>query len=157
MSTAHDCEKAAVRLLARREHSRRELWIKLDQRGFDAELIDELLTKLADKGWQSDRRFAESYVRARVERGYGPERIRAELRQRGVEESLADAALAEAEVDWPALARAQLLRHFRTAPTDFAERLKRYRYLQNRGFAPDLARALDSWWPDADDPDGVAP
>lgn len=147
MSESLDCEKAAVRLLARREHSRRELWHKLNQRGFDSAVINEVLARLQDEDWQSDARYAESYVRSRVERGYGPDRILAELRQRGVDEALAARTLDEAKVDWAALARQQLRRHFSAPPADFDERVKRYRHLLNRGFAPDLARALDSWWP----------
>jgi len=147
MSDALDCEKAAIRLLARREHSRRELWHKLNQRGFDSEIIDTVLDRLREEDWQSDDRYAESYVRARVERGYGPDRIAAELRQRGVDEHRAARAVADAEVDWSALARRQLYRHFSRPPADFDERVKRYRHLVNRGFAPELARSLDSWWP----------
>lgn len=150
MSESIDCEKAAVRLLARREHSRRELWHKLVQRGFDDAVIDEVLARLRDENWQSDERYAESYVRSRVERGYGPDRILAELRQRGVDESLAAWALDEVGADWAALARQQLYRHFSAPPTDFDERVKRYRHLLNRGFAPELARSLDSWWPAPD-------
>lgn len=150
MSDVLDCEKAAVRLLARREHSRRELWHKLNQRGFDHELIDTVLDRLREEGWQSDDRYAESYVRARVERGYGPDRIMAELRQRGVDEHCASQAVADVEVDWSDLARRQLYRHFSHAPVDFDERVKRYRHLINRGFAPELARSLDSWWPQDD-------
>jgi len=151
MGEAIDCEKAAVRLLARREHSRRELRHKLGQRGFDDAVIDEVLARLREEGWQSDTRYAESYVRSRIERGYGPDRIGAELRQRGVDEMTAEQAVSAAEADWPALARRQLRRHFSAPPADFDQRVKRYRHLLNRGFAPELARALDSWWPDADD------
>ena len=61
---------AAMDLLARREHSQRELRTKLERR-FPPEQVDETLQTLAAEGLQSDSRFAEAYVRQRSQRGYG--------------------------------------------------------------------------------------
>jgi regulatory protein len=82
--TAASVEAAAVRLLARREHSRAELVRKLAARGAPAELADEVLDSLAARRLQSDERYAESLVTSRIGRGQGPVRIRRELAERGV-------------------------------------------------------------------------
>ncbi|HIL93525.1 MAG TPA: regulatory protein RecX, partial [Cycloclasticus sp.] len=71
-------------LLARREHSQRELRQKLKAKGFDEDDIDLLLEELSEKNWQSDERFAESYSRSRLLKGFGPVRIQYELKERGV-------------------------------------------------------------------------
>ncbi|RRQ23269.1 regulatory protein RecX [Guyparkeria sp. SCN-R1] len=148
-----DCEKRAVGLLARREHSRLELARKLADRGFTADEVEPVLERLADEGWQSDQRYAESLIRARSARRYGPDRIAHELAQQGVDESVAGAAFAAEPQDWEALAREQLVTRFREPAEDFPERARRHRHLVRRGFPPDLAHELAGWWPDSDESD----
>ena len=58
-----DHRHIAMDLLARREHSRRELISKLKVRGFEGEEVEAYLDRLAEKGLQSDHKFAESYIR----------------------------------------------------------------------------------------------
>ena len=136
MSLENDIRIKAMDLLARREHSRSELSTKLNQRFSDCpDLIVAAVQRLNDEGLVSDQRFAESFVRQRVARGHGPLRIRQELRQREVEEGLIGEALAEAGIDWWALAEEVVQRRFGAeAPADFKEKAKRMRFLQQRGF-----------------------
>lgn len=130
--------RAAMDLLARREHSRRELLRKLGQR-FAPAVLEQVLEQLAHDGLQSDHRFAESYVRQRSERGYGPLRLVRELRERGVAGRLADDAVAGAGRDWSALARATLRRKYGAAPPgDRRELGRRLRFLYRRGFDTSL-------------------
>ncbi|MDX1626605.1 MAG: RecX family transcriptional regulator, partial [Wenzhouxiangellaceae bacterium] len=51
-----EIRESAIRLLARREHSRRELDRKLRQRGWDGEDVEIVLDELDEAGLQSDRR-----------------------------------------------------------------------------------------------------
>ncbi|HUX82625.1 MAG TPA: regulatory protein RecX [Halothiobacillus sp.] len=139
-------EKIALGLLTRREHSRYELRTKLRQRGFAHEIIEVVLDRLAKQGWQSDPRYAESYVRMRIARGYGEAAIQAELRQRGVDSPLAHQTLRDADVDWLECAQQQIRRHFNMPPEDAAEKLRRYRHLCNRGFTPEQARIASAGW-----------
>ena len=62
----------ALKLLARREHSRFELHHKLQQKGWSEEQIQEVLSELSESQLQSDTRFIEMYIRHRTEAGYGP-------------------------------------------------------------------------------------
>ena len=55
--------------LARREHSRLELYQKLKQRQFEPDVINSELSKLLDEGLQSDERFAEAFLRSRIDKG----------------------------------------------------------------------------------------
>ncbi|WP_322627935.1 regulatory protein RecX [Halothiobacillus sp.] len=145
---ATQAEKIALGLLTRREHSRYELQTKLRQRGFVREVIGVVLDRLAEQGWQSDVRYAESYVRMRIARGYGEAAIQAELRQRGVDSPLAHQTLCDADVDWLECAQQQIRRHFNFPPEDAAEKLRRYRHLCNRGFTPEQARIASARWPE---------
>jgi len=85
--------QAALRTLARRGHFRVELEGKLRQRGFASAEVDAALARCAALGLIDDgglaRRFAE--VRA-TENGWGPRRIEAELRRRGVDRGTAGEA-----------------------------------------------------------------
>lgn len=132
----------ALGLLARREHSVQELYHKLKGRQCPASVADEVAAALVAEGALSDRRFAETYTRSRFERGFGPLRIQAELRERGVGDAQADEALAVYEAQWATAARQQRVKRFGdTVPADFNQRLKQQRFLQQRGFSREQIRA----------------
>ena len=124
-------------LLARREHSQRELRDKLLQRGFAADLVEQVVAELAGEGLQSDSRFAEAYLRQRRERGYGPLRIRQDLQQRGIADALITASMAGHERDWPELAwQARRKRFGDEPPADLRERARLRRRLEGGASRP---------------------
>lgn len=132
-----------MNLLARREHSFSELQRKLARR-FDREELDIALQKLADENLQSDERFAQSFTRERMLRGVGPLRIESELRQRGVQSSFIDHAIAmvpgEEGLSWREVAKEALERKFgQERPADLAEKARRVRFLAYRGFGEETA------------------
>ncbi|MBI3430999.1 MAG: recombination regulator RecX [Hydrogenophilales bacterium] len=136
---AGDLRERALRLLARREHSRAELVRKLGQAGFVQHDIDALLDEFEEKNWLSDRRFAESYVadhRARA----GSVKLAYELRQRGVSEAVIEDVLSENHDSEIERAREVWQKKFGTPPTDAAERVRQMRFLQSRGFTPETIR-----------------
>ncbi|MEJ2480772.1 MAG: regulatory protein RecX [Acidihalobacter sp.] len=144
--------EVAIGLLARREHAQAELRTKLRGRGFADTEIAQTLSDLQAEGLQSDDRYAESYVRSRAERSYGPVRIGADLHQRGIDDACVARALAEYEGDWDEIARNYYRRHFGGAPpADFQERAKRLRHMQQRGFGMETLRALTDVDDAADD------
>ena len=142
--TAVEVREAAVRLLARREHSAEELGLKLTRRGWPDRLVWDVVGELADAGLQSDRRVAEAFARQRAERCYGPRRIDAELRQRGIDRSLIVEAIDALDVDFAESAEQFYRRRY---PDDsdslsYPERAKRAQALARRGFGPEHFRHL---------------
>lgn len=136
-----DIRLAAMNLLARREHSQQELRRKLKRRFSDENSIDEQLSRLVDERLLCDARFAEAYVRQRGARGYGPLRLREELRERGVSDERIDVALAEADIDWSELAADVVYKKFGgNAPADIKEKARQIRFIQYRGFSADHYR-----------------
>ena len=124
--------------LARREHGQVELHHKLIKFGFDADIADDAIAALVEDGLQSDARFTEAFVRSRISQGKGPTKIRADLRERGLSDSLVDEGLAEAAQDWYALARDVRIKKFGMAcPVDFKDKARQMRFLQSRGFESD--------------------
>ncbi len=134
--------KKAMDLLARREHAADELGAKLVKSGFSAETASAAVAQLASEGLQSDARFVESFVQSRGNQGKGPQRIRADLRQRGVADAAIASALEAADPDWYALARETRERKFGPAiPTEYKDKARQMRFLQYRGFETDQIRA----------------
>ena len=134
--------KKAMDLLARREHTRAELERKLESAGFEADVVVAVVEALGDEGLQSDTRFVESFVQSRINQGKGPARIRAELHEKGVAESVTDDAIGAVGVDWQALAAEVRQKKFgRAAPADFKDKSRQMRFLQYRGFESDQIHA----------------
>ncbi|MCU0970226.1 MAG: RecX family transcriptional regulator [Gammaproteobacteria bacterium] len=105
--------------------------------------MDVVLDDLARRGLQSDARFAEQYVAARAARGYGPVRIRAELRERGLDDGLIADHLDERDPVWRERLDAVARKRFGSrAPSDYADRARRARFLEYRGFGPALVRRV---------------
>lgn len=139
----------AIRLLARREYARAELESRLSTKGHAPQAIAECLDALAEEGLQSDRRFAEHFVRSRLMRGQGPVKIHADVSQRGVPREWADEALADADVDWYQLACEALAKRFSEPGERPRDRARRERFLAGRGFGFAHVRyALSHAWDD---------
>ena len=135
--------RAAMDLLARREHGRVELERKLRQRGAPPELIASELDRLAEEGLLSEARYLESFISYRARSGYGPARIREDLTQRGLQRADVDQALRVCGMDWRALLRDVWERKFAAQlPTDPKERARQTRFLLYRGYSMDMVGRL---------------
>ncbi|HRK79555.1 MAG TPA: recombination regulator RecX [Thiobacillus sp.] len=131
----------ALRLLARREHSRSELARKLETAGFDRAEIAVLLGEFETRNWLSDRRFAESWVADHCARA-GSVKLAYDLRQRGVGDAIIEAVLNENRDSEFERARAVWEKKFGSAPADAPEKARQMRFLQSRGFAAEVIRRI---------------
>ncbi|MDN6872966.1 recombination regulator RecX [Pseudomonas citronellolis] len=136
--------RAAMDLLARREHGRAELVRKLRQRGAPAELIEPALDRLAEEGLLNESRYLEAFIASKARSGYGPLRIRDELSQRGLPRGEIEKALDEADVDWRAQLQDVWRRKFPRLPQDARERAQQGRFLAYRGFSMEAINRLFS-------------
>jgi len=141
--SAPELRARALRLLARREHSRAELKRKLGPHAESADAIEILLDALEEKKQLSDTRFASERAHV-LTRRFGAARIRQDLRARGVDEATADKAAATAAESDLERARAIYQRRYRDPAASREERAKRMRFLQGRGFSGDIIRRLVS-------------
>lgn len=125
----------ALSLLARREHSQAELRSKLRARGFRAERVESVLVQLVAEGLLSDERFTEAFVRQRMGKGYGPQRIRHELHLRGIRDELIELHLRVGAEEWQVKAASVRRKRFgATLPDVYKERMRQARFLESRGF-----------------------
>ena len=134
-----DLRERALRLLARREHSRAELARKLETAGFAREDIALLLDAFEAKNWLSDQRFAVSYVADHHARA-GSVKLAYDLRQRGVPSSTIEVVLNDSRDSELGRARAVWQKKFGAPPTNAAEKGKQIRFMQSRGFTPEVIR-----------------
>ncbi len=146
----------AMRLLSQRDHSRSELRQKLQLAGQRAAYFqqqentpvpDELMEKVLDwcqeSGWLNDTRFTERFIQSRARKGYGPQRIRMELQQKGIDRDDINQALAVTEIDWVECAAALANRKFgEPLPQSWAEKSKVQRFLMSKGFMMEEIQAV---------------
>lgn len=93
---AEACEAKALLLLGAREHTRRELALKLRARGFGPAVVERTLDALQAEGSLSERRFCEEFVRSRLSRRpLGRPVMEALLASKGADRAAARAALDE--------------------------------------------------------------
>lgn len=134
----------ALRLLARREHTRSELSGKLLAAHVDSpESVELLLDKLTAEGLLSDQRYCETRANRRG-RKFGDARLADELRAQGVAGDLVDAVLAAGE-DELSRARRVWQRKFAgraAVPADLTENARQFRFLAARGFSGETIRRV---------------
>ena len=138
-----DIKNSCLRLLMRREHSQKELLTKLTAKGFNKDAVLPVILELAEQGWQSDSRYAESYTRYRIQKGFGSVAIQYELKQNGVTAFNVDNIMLAFADSWM-----ELLEQIYHKKYDHNTRLsrsewaKRCRFLIQRGFSSTLITAL---------------
>lgn len=134
-ASARDPMSAAVAALSRREYSRRELREKLSRKFPEsAGGVDAALDRLEEKGYLSNSRFAERFVREKASR-YGVSRLRLELREKGLASEEIEEALAGLEESDEDRAYRIWEKKFGEPPEDERERGRQARFLASRGFS----------------------
>ena len=140
---AKEINNVCLRLLARREHSQQELLDKLALRGFDKNDAQPVIDELAKHGWQNDLRYAESYARFRIQKGYGPIRVEYELRQNGITAFNLEEIVRKEAGSWLNLLEQVYRKKYPHGTVlDRSEWAKRSRFLLHRGFTGAMIGAL---------------
>ena len=131
-----------LRLLTAADRSAHELRLRLEARGEMASVIDATLTRLQRAGYLDDARVAENAAQAAVRRGYGSERLRAQLTAKGIAAQHIETAIAACFDDEASLAKAALSKRYRQLPSSSAERAKAARFLAQRGFPETIIESI---------------
>ena len=92
---SEEARNRALRLLDKRDYSRKMILDKLTEKGISPADAEETAEWLCSMGLVDDRRYAGLVVRHYAAKGYGERRVRDELYRRGVPKELWDEALAE--------------------------------------------------------------
>lgn len=137
--------QSAVRLLARRDHTEKELVYKLRQRKFDAAAIDDALQRCRDLGYVDDARTAAMMAAHMASRGNGPLKIHRTLHQKGVDEAIIERALngcgdEDAQVESARYILKRIRFRLNRETDRQKKRIKAYRFLTGRGFTSEVIK-----------------
>jgi regulatory protein len=131
----------AVGYLARREYSRLELEKKLAEHAQTPEALSEALDALEQRGLLSAERVVEQVLHGRRHK-YGAQRIRHELKEKGIAEHLIDMAMIDLKGSELEAARTIWRRKFGVIPENMKERSKQARFLAGRGYSAEIIRQV---------------
>jgi regulatory protein len=147
----------ALRRLSRRDHSEQDLRTALLRAGYEADAVEAEIARLRDRGLLNDHTYAARLTRTKIAHsGVGSMRVRGSLRQHGVANATADAAISEVLADvseQDALDHAAKRYWPRTAKHEPRDRLRRaFAHLMRRGFpAPLIVARLRVLFPKGTD------
>ena len=137
----------AYSLLRQRPRSVHEMRARLKLKGYDGDIIDDVVTGLKKEGELDDAKFAKLWVDARISfNPMGELVLRQELKAKGVNETIIDATLAEAlktydEYDVALKMAGEQFGRF--AKLDKRKAMKRmYDFLVRRGFKFDVVERV---------------
>lgn len=130
-------------LLARREYSKKKITEKLRGKFPEASLeeINEVVLDLEQKNIISDQRFAEVFVRSKINSGWGKNKIKFNLVQKGIPKELIEAEMAKVVPDSEIileLVNRKFKKILESKPESYDEKMKNkqkiYRFLSSRGY-----------------------
>jgi regulatory protein len=143
MGTSHNQKamNAAVRILANRDHSKYELKLKLQHRGFRRQDIDAVILKCERFGYIDDRRTARVYIIQLKRKCFGRRYIRQALKKKrlmgaAIEKILSEDYPAEDEHQYARKLLDKKMKPFEHETDAHKRKDKMYRFLNSRGFSP---------------------
>lgn len=131
----------AGKWLAVRDRCERELRQKLRDWEVPAENLEPLTDQLKSLGFIDDERFAMSFVSGHLKmKGWGKNKIKSALFQKGISESLINKSLLEFEnEDWKEALDKAIAKAYRSghSSVDYQAKQKLVRHLMGKGFSYD--------------------
>jgi len=140
-------KNAAYRLLTYRPRSRAELRQKLQEKAFDAVIIDAVLADLVRLGYVNDRQFAEQFASSRIRfRGLGKRRLERELGAKGIDRQIVNETLTrifegDTEIETAKKAAERKLTSMKSADWE-TKRRRLAGFLERKGFSYDVIRTV---------------
>ena len=133
----------AIRFLGFRARSQAEMVRYLRDKGYSAEVVDEIVGRLVNEQYLDDEAFARFWLEDRERfRPRGQQALRYELRQKGIADEVIDTALADLDEDelaWKAVER-KLSLWKNLAEQDLKKKI--VGFLSRRGFSYETANEV---------------
>jgi regulatory protein len=132
----------AFRFLGIRNHSSRELKLKLIKKKFPVDLIDEAISELISQNLIDDKQFAKQFLDEKLSKGKsGPNKIKAELIKKGIERKIIDELILSIDNDSSYQNALNLaMKKFRTFNEKDKKKSKQkiFNFLHTKGFDSEL-------------------
>jgi len=138
---------SALRILARRDQSEKELQKKLVEKGFSKKAVQWVLSDLKNNRFLNDQTFAEHYAKNRlIQHPAGKRQLAYELKRKGIPESLSEETIEKvySEFDEEKLAQKLALKKIKTLGNQpvLKQKKKVSDFLIRRGFDWEIVREI---------------
>jgi regulatory protein len=107
----------------------------------DPDVLAALLDELQARGWLSEQRLADALLHAAAGR-FGARKVMQQLAQKGVSQEVLAQARARARASELDSGRTVWLKRFGKTPVSLRERARQARFLEQRGFDPEVIRQI---------------
>lgn len=131
----------ALNFLSYRQRSEKEVYDSLKRKGYAEENIERVILSCKDKNYINDKNFAEAFMRDKVNLNkFGPERIKHELRLKGVSRNIINEVIDFDRSDQYELAKEIADKKIYSYRNDDKKAIYRKMsgFLQRRGFSYDI-------------------
>jgi len=144
---ANDIEavhRSAFWHLGRRDHSEHELRTKLCRKTDNQTWIETVIHECYEYNYLNDERFTESFIRSSNNKGYGTNRIKRDLQQKGIATEMIQRAFADNQYDYIESAVLLLAKKYNKRLNNQSIKQKAMGFLQNKGHSfDDIFAAID--------------
>ncbi|MBM7556027.1 RecX family transcriptional regulator [Halanaerobacter jeridensis] len=134
-----NAKQAAFNLLSYRQRSTQELKERLLRKDYGIEIVNQVIHVLNKLEYLDDKEFATSWIKDRITKGYGPYRIRRQLKEKGVDTNIIEECLAEeydSQLEYDLAAELAAKKRSRYNDEDYHERrYKLSKVLERKGFS----------------------
>ena len=139
----------ALKLVSTRYKTQREVEKYLYDKGYLPNVVYYVITKLNEYHFIDDERYVNSYI-ASHRQNNGKLKIKQQLMQKGVSESLIESAYDDAEIDQTAEIQALAEKYMKNKEDTKENYIKLFKYLMNKGFIYEdiksaLKKEIDDW------------
>ncbi|MBF0478153.1 MAG: regulatory protein RecX [Candidatus Omnitrophica bacterium] len=130
---------AVFRLLQYRPRTEYELRVKLKEKQFEIEVVDQVIEYFKKIGLVNDRDFAKAWVTSRLNKPFGAVRIKRELYEKGIDKETVGSVLQALSGEYDelpvirSLVERKLAHSSRISPEKIKPRI--YNFLLRRGFS----------------------
>ena len=138
-----ECRQKAFNFLAVRARSGQEMRTYLMKKGFDKDIVEEVVHWLKDKSYINDHDFAVSFINSRIKsRLIGKNALKRDLYKKGVAREIINSALKETDADKvnPDEIYELVLKKYKSLENKKNKLLKVIYFLKQKGFEEDQVR-----------------
>ena len=138
-------QNKAISYISKYQKTEKELKDYLIKKGFDEEIVFEVIKKLKEYSFVDDDIYAKNFIKSKSKRS-GKRKLSFELKKRGIDENLINENIKEYADDSETILPL-CEKYLKNKPRDYKTKQKAYRFLSSRGFvSEDIISALNKYF-----------
>lgn len=138
-------QNKAISYISKYQKTEKELKDYLVKKGFDEEIVLEVIKKLKEYSFVDDDIYAKNFIKSKSKKS-GKRKLSFELKKRGIDENLINENIKEYADDSETILPL-CEKYLKNKPRDYKTKQKAYRFLSSRGFvSEDIISALNKYF-----------